>query len=69
MNKSLTRAMKKAVELGVFPKVAGQDEYLRHWANLEKILEAAGNPPNNPNQADCSVRRFKSDLSPNYTKE
>jgi hypothetical protein len=38
----LFRAMKKAVELGVFPKlVADEQMYLRNWAAMEEILKAA----------------------------
>lgn len=37
----LTRAMKTAVKLGVFPKTSIEEDYLRNWGNLEEILRAA----------------------------
>ena len=37
----LNAAMKKAVELGVFPKHAGADDYLKHWDAMKACLEAA----------------------------
>ena len=37
----LTSAVKKAVELGVLPKQGSQEDYLKHWDNIEAILQAA----------------------------
>lgn len=37
----LIRAMKKAVELGVFPKHVDEATYLRNWSALKEILEEA----------------------------
>ncbi|HUT16963.1 MAG TPA: hypothetical protein VMW84_01545 [Acidobacteriota bacterium] len=34
-------AMKKAVELGVFPKKVDEETYFQNWANMDEILEAA----------------------------
>lgn len=39
--KMLTRAMRKAVALGVFPKMADGQTYLRNWSAMEEILKAA----------------------------
>ncbi len=36
----LTIAMKKAVELGIFPKYASQEDYVKHWESMKKVLEA-----------------------------
>lgn len=37
----LNRAMKKAVELGVFPEYIDEERYLENWSAMEQILEAA----------------------------
>ncbi len=36
----LTKAMKKAVELGIFPKHVSQEDYVKHWESMKKVLEA-----------------------------
>lgn len=43
--KMLTRAMRKAVELGIFPKEADDETYLKNWTAMETILRAALNLP------------------------
>lgn len=40
-DKMLATAMKKAVELGVFPKYTGERQYIENWENMQNILEAA----------------------------
>lgn len=40
-NEMLEAAMKKAVELGIFPKFSDQDTYLKHWAAMKETLQAA----------------------------
>lgn len=37
----LNAAMKKAVELGVFPAQPGPDAYLKNWDAMKACLEAA----------------------------
>ena len=38
----LIRAMKKAVEVGIFPKHPVDSEtYLKHWAGMQEVLKAA----------------------------
>lgn len=38
----LARAMKKAVEVGIFPKHSVDTEtYLNHWAGMKEVLKAA----------------------------
>jgi len=37
----LNAAMKKAVELGIFPKHGDEQTYLRHWESMKQVLEAA----------------------------
>jgi hypothetical protein len=38
----VSAAMKKAVEVGLIPRYAnGEDEYLRYWEGIHKILESA----------------------------
>lgn len=38
----LARAMKKAVEVGIFPKHEVDTEtYLKHWAGMKAVLQAA----------------------------
>lgn len=40
----VTAAMKKAVELQLIPRYCiGEDEYLKHWQNIEAVLRAALN--------------------------
>lgn len=40
----VTAAMKKAVELKLIPRYCiGEDEYLKHWQNIEAVLQAALN--------------------------
>jgi hypothetical protein len=39
-HQQLTKAMKKAVELGIFPKVGNLDQYTKHWQDLEQVLKA-----------------------------
>lgn len=41
MNEMSLRAMKKAVELGVFPKHVDQETYLKTWSAMREILSAA----------------------------
>jgi len=43
----LNRAMRKAVELGVFPEASFQEQYLLNWGHLKQILDAANNLPDN----------------------
>ena len=40
-NEMLTAAMKKAVELKVFPKHVDEETYLKSWENMRAILIAA----------------------------
>ena len=35
----LTKAMKEAVKLGIFPKHASQEDYIKHWYAMKKLLE------------------------------
>ncbi len=37
----LTAAMRKAVELGLFPKHAAVETYLKHWDGMRECLKAA----------------------------
>lgn len=37
----LHAAMKKAVELGVFPKSGDTESYMKSWGSMEEILKAA----------------------------
>lgn len=37
----LQAAMKKAVELGLLPAFAGEEQYLKNWDNMQQVLEAA----------------------------
>jgi hypothetical protein len=37
----LEAAMKEAVKLGMYPQVTFEEAYLRNWANMRKVLEAA----------------------------
>lgn len=37
----LTAAMKKAVELGIFPQYAIDEQYLKNWSNMREVLAAA----------------------------
>lgn len=39
-NEMLEAAMKKAVELGVFPQFSDQETYLKNWAAMKKVLQA-----------------------------
>jgi hypothetical protein len=40
-DKMLIAAMKKAVELSIFSKFAEEDEYLKNWARMKQVLDAA----------------------------
>jgi hypothetical protein len=35
----LAKAMKKAVEVELFPKYAGEEAYLKHWNGMKAVLE------------------------------
>lgn len=37
----LANAVRKAVELDLLPKFSSEEEYLKQWDNIKKILEAA----------------------------
>lgn len=37
----LTRAMKKAVEVGLIPKLADEETYLKNWNGMMEVLHAA----------------------------
>lgn len=37
----LNAAMKKAVQVGIFPKESDMDAYLKHWWQMEYVLIAA----------------------------
>jgi len=37
----LTRAMDKAVELGLIAEWADEETYLRNWAGMKEVLQAA----------------------------
>ncbi len=37
----LNAAVKKAVELGMIPKYAGEEDYLTNWSNIQKVVYAA----------------------------
>ncbi|MFP3637775.1 hypothetical protein [Paraburkholderia sp. SIMBA_054] len=37
----LTAAMKKGVEVGLFPKTIDCESYLKNWASVRAVLEAA----------------------------
>ena len=39
----LISAMKKAIELELFPRFINQNEYAQYWDGMEKVLEAALN--------------------------
>lgn len=39
----LIRAMKKAVEVGLIPKYADEETYLKNWSGMKKVLEATLN--------------------------
>jgi hypothetical protein len=39
--KMLAAAMAKAVQVGLLPKQVASDEYLKNWANMKAVLEAA----------------------------
>lgn len=38
---ALAAAMRKAVALGVMPKHSVDEDYLRHWGNMQTILAEA----------------------------
>ena len=38
---ALSRAMKVAIQVGVFPKFGDQDVYLENWEKMKACLEAA----------------------------
>ena len=37
----LISSVKKAVELGILPKYGNEEDYLKHWASIKEILQAA----------------------------
>lgn len=37
----LNAAMKKAIKVGIFPKYADMETYLKHWEGMEEVLKAA----------------------------
>jgi hypothetical protein len=43
----LAAAMAKAVQVGLLPKQAPSEEYLKNWSNMKAILEAALEAANN----------------------
>ena len=42
-DEGLTRAMKKAIELGLAPKQANLDDYTKWWGGMKACIEAAIN--------------------------
>jgi hypothetical protein len=40
MKDKLTIAMKKAVEVGIFPKYADSETYLENWRRMRAVLDA-----------------------------
>jgi hypothetical protein len=37
----LSIAVKKAVEIGLIPKYAGTEDYIKYWEMIKKVLEVA----------------------------
>lgn len=48
-------AMRRAVDIGIFPRFSNDETYLKNWEMLEKLLEETGLPQQEDAADRCSV--------------